>query len=520
MLKKLTIKNLILVEFAEIDFSDGLNIITGESGSGKSALLSAISLISGRKANPQMIREGEKIGWAEAIFTLSDNEEIRLLLERENIPFTSDNHLSIRREISSSGKSRSFVQDEMVTLPFLKELGNHLLQIADQNSHEELGSEIYQRRLLDTYANLLSDVREFSHLFQREKELLQKKLEHEQKGEKERLLEELKEIEAANIKEGEEEKISNEHHLLVHASEATSKIEAVYSTLKDPILSRLIKLQPLLQQLSTIHKRFEEGLNLLQNARLELEEITHQLLQAKGAFDADPGRIVALEERLQVIDSLKKKHGDQIWEKKEALQKRVKELYASEDEFIELPEIQKKKEKLLQHIKHIRETIASELQEKISSELKSLNLSHGSFQIQLQPKETTSTGSDKITFLFSANIGQTPKELEFTASGGELSRLLLSFQTALSQKNGSNTLVFDEIDSNIGGKTASLIGEKLHSLGKYSQIISVTHFVQVATWASSHFRVYKKEESGRMLTRIEKLTETEKKKEYARMIGK
>lgn len=520
MLKKLTIKNLILVEFAEVEFSVGLNIITGESGSGKSALLSAISLVAGRKTSPQCIREGEKIAWAEALFILPENEEIKLLLERENIPFPSDHHLSIRREISSNGKSRSFVQDELVTLPLLKELGGHLLQIADQNSHEDLGSETYQRILLDTYAELLNDIREFSHLFQKEKELLQKKKEHELLNEKESLQDELNEIEKANIKEGEEEKISEEHNLLVHASDALSKIEIIYSSLKDPILSRLLKLQPLLQQLSTVHKRFEEGLNLLQSARVELDEISHLVLQMKGAFDVDPGRITYLEERLQIIESLKKKYGNNLTEKKEAYAKRLKELHTSEDEFNELPEIQKKLEAKVLYIHQKRKAFALELEEKISSELKSLNLSHGSFQIRLEPKETTSTGNDKIAFLFSANLGQTPKTVGSAASGGELSRLLLAFQTALSKKAGKHTLIFDEIDSNIGGKTASLIGEKLHSLGKYTQIISVTHFVQVATCATSHIRVQKKEENGRMVTLIEKLSETEKKKEYARMIGK
>ncbi len=528
MLRKLTIKNLVLIDFAHIEFSSGLNIFTGESGSGKSVLFSALSLIAGRKASSELIRENEEIAWVEALFEINENYEILALLKKYDLSFPEKELLCIRREITRNSKTRSFLCDQLVPLSLLKEISQLILQIADQNSHDILASQTYQRTLLDLYAGLTGAVKEFALGFQKENEL-EIKLQEDLILREKLLLEKaqselaLKELLDANIKEGEDQKLSEQHNLLTHSQEALEKIEAVYAALQDPLPSRLFRSEQLLLALCKIHARFQEGYELVKTARIELEEASRFALQMRGTFDSDPLKITIIEERLQVLENLKKKYGPDLEMKRNSLQKRLAEFALSEDSIEELQKNLKEQKERNIHLCHLisqkRISAAHDLQSKIGKEMHSLNLAQGNFQIEVKPCVRTSFGSDHIVFNFTANQGQTLKPLGVSASGGELSRILLAFQTALAEKSGAQTLIFDEIDSNVGGKTAVMIGEKLRYLGKFCQILSVTHFVQVAKLANSHFLVQKKTHAEKSFTSIEKIADELKEKEFARMIG-
>lgn len=527
MLHLLRIKNLILIDYEEISFSEGLNILTGESGSGKSAILSALGLILGRKAQQELIREGEPSAWVEALFTLS--KDVHEILEEENISFVGESRLSIRREISRNGKSRCFIQDQLVSLASLKKMGASLCQMADQNSHEDLGSETYQRTLLGKFAGISEKEKAFEKNYQKEK-LLEKNLQElilrreKEKRDKEIWEKDLQEIEESKIKEGEEEEISKEHHLLTHAAEIREKTDAMYGALQDPLLSRLAKIEQISLSCALIHPRLKEVSDLLKGARLELQEAAHLLQHTQGLFERDPEKLSMIEERLKQIEILKRKHGSlsAIEEKKKEIRSYLDAIASSAEKIEEIQEtliaLKKENDALCLFLREKRKAAAPALAKKVSEELASLNLGKAQFQIEIEPASRTSFGEDKVLFLFSANEGS-PKPVGHVASGGELSRLLLAFHMALAEKTESSSLIFDEIDANVGGKSAVMIGEKLQALSKFSQILSVTHFIQVAKCAHAHFLVKKEEKMGRIVTRVEKLSEKAREEEFQRMVG-
>lgn len=534
MIRKILIKNLILIDFAEIEFTSGLNIITGESGSGKSALLSGLGLILGRRAREEIIRKDADLAYVEAFFELEHDPEIEKLLAEEGISYRSSGPFSIRREIARSGKSRCFAGDQLVSLSLLRKLGAHLMQIADQNTHEDLGSQSYQRNLLDLYAGARGIVHAFSVSFEEEKTLrekLQHLLENEAKSalENEKIRESLQEIEDAHLLPNEEEEISEEHHLLTHAQEILQKIDLIHAALYEggnPILSKVARCVSTLEPLAKITSSFKEAYDLFKSAKIELDEAARLLLHSKGEFDAPPGRILQIEERLKVIETLKKKHGQnfgEIEEKRKALQNRQHELahFEEEKETLEqqIVKVSEKNDGFVREIHFLRQQAAAVFQEKITAVLHDLNLLQSRLQIQIEKTQRTQTGEDAVSILFSANKGESLKEISACASGGELSRLMLSIQSVLAEKGDAHTLVFDEIDANVGGKTASMIGEKLREVSKHRQIICVTHFVQVAKFAHRHFLVKKSEKEGRTFTSIETLSKEMQKREFDRMVG-
>jgi len=534
MIRKILIKNLILIDYAEVEFSPHLNIITGESGSGKSALLSALGLVLGRKATAEIIRKEADMAWAEAFFTLPEGSEAEKLLQEEGLAFSPSSTLSIRREISRSGKTRCFIGEELTNAAFLRLLGAKLMQMADQNSHTDLSSESYQRNLLDLFAQIKHQLLSFKASFEEEKKvrsLLHNLIEEEGKKarEREKIEMSLQEIAAAKLQEGEEESLSQEHHLLAHAQEIQEKIQTIHSGLQDnphPILAKLARFTSMLKPLAPIHPRFAESYELVKNAHLELDEAARLLLLSKGQFDVQPARMQAIEERLQVVESLKKKYGEnyeKIVETRRSLEK-IQQAHEKEGEERELLQtrllsLESANNALCREIHTQRRSSAKDFQEKISTELMALNLSQSRFQIELQPLPRTSHGEDGVAFLFSANANEALQQASASASGGELSRLMLAIQSVLAANGDAPTLIFDEIDANVGGKTASMIGEKLQQLGKYRQIICVTHFVQVAKCADLHILVQKGEKEGRVSTTVTVLDKTAQSQEFNRMVG-
>lgn len=485
-MKSLTIKNLILIEHAEIFFGPGLNILTGETGSGKSAVLSAIRLIAGERADAAWIRKGADIAVVEAV------------LEEGKV---------IRREIHRSGKNRCFVDDELVSLTVLRQSAH--IEMVDQNRSHAMFTE--QREMLDAFAGIAEEVAEFEKEREEEKEL-EEQLRSPRKEILEKALKDLALIEEAGWQESEEERLAKEHHVLTHAQELGEKMSGIGFALTEgndlPALKRLmislescIRLDPQLSPLSQSMK----------GALLELEEVGRAAQNYADRLEVDPGRLTAVEKRIGTIESLKRRFGPDL-QKQQAKLKETIDQCARLDALEErLMQLKKKQAAWAAAITEKRRRAAQPLAAKILHELQSLNIPHAKFEIAVGEP------FGEVRFLFSANPGLPPIPLAQCASGGELSRLLLAMKTILTGEN--ETLVFDEIDSNVGGQTAAILGQKILRLAEHRQVISVTHFVQVAKCGANHFLVSKVNRQGSAFTTIAKLNPQERELEYHRMLG-
>ncbi len=530
MIKSLFLKDIFLFDKQEIEFDENLNIITGETGSGKSNILKSLLLLLGAKADTKIIKKNKDKAILEGLFSI--NSKISTILKKEDIDIDQD-ELLIRREIFKNGKNRIFINDNLINVAILKKLSPYLLEIVSQNSNQDLVSKSYQLKLLDLFSNLKNEVASFSQDFTNLK-TLEKKLEElksqKQKSEKKKIFiqEEIDEIEKANLQENEEEEITKEHSLLVNSHDILEKINHIYSSLIDsnnPIIPTLKTYENDFLKLSNIDNNFSESLNLLKNANIELEEVSHFLMQYKSKIEPNPERLQQIEERLSEIYTIKKKYGNTYKDIHD-------HMTIKKTELDDIENIDEKIEKLSHEIKNLSQKVKDQslyisktrhlksksFEDTVVQLLKELNMSSAKFKIEIQQTETTSTGIDSIEFLFSANIGQKLHPLKSIASGGELSRLMLAVKTTLSNKDRL-CIIFDEIDSNVGGESAAIIGNKLKELAKVRQIILVTHFVQVAKKADTHFLISKLENNNLTTSYVKKLNKEEKQAEFNRMIG-
>ena len=509
MIQTLFIQNLILIEQARIEFGPGLNILTGETGAGKSAILAAIRLLLGERADTQLIRKDAELAIVEA--TLPS--------------------LTIRRELHRSGRSRCFVQDALVSLQELRALLCHSIELVDQSSSLQLASPDFQRTALDTYANAAETAAQLEHKFSalanakiRLAELLHQKQSSTRK--REQLQEDLAAIEETNWKSGEEEQLTAEHHLLAHAQELLGKLGNATNFLSE-IIAPLKRFSHQLEQSSAIDPKLQESAQSLKTSALEIEEVNRFLTAYADAINIDPHRIHALEQRIAELEALKRRFGLSTFDALQELQKRLRtecEHIAHLDPDIERAQqevqtLEKATCALATTLTAQRTKNAQPLARAILAELQSLNLPHARFAIEIHPKPLTSTGADQISCCFCANPNQPLLPLDQCASGGELSRLLFALKIALAMREKTTCLIFDEIDSNVGGQTAAILGAKLQTLAATRQLICVTHFVQVARCAHNHYLVTKQTATTGARKLITRLTTAAREREYARMMG-
>lgn len=488
------IQNLILIEKAEIAFGPGLNILTGETGSGKSAILTAMRLIAGERADQSTIRKGADSAVVEAVL---------------------DGPIFIRREIYRTGKNRCFIDDAQVSLSALKEAVD--IEMVDQSSSETIFAE--QKKMLDTFAGILSEVDEFERSHSEEKatlSALEKLLETPKERELEWAHKDLTLIEEVDWKPDEEKKLTEEHHLLIHAQELAEKISGVAFALNEgsglPTLKRMLSS---LESCVRFDPKLGSNAQSMKSALLELEEVGRLLQGYSEQLEVDPSRLAAVEKRMGAIESLKRRFGTNIEEQKARLVASIEHLSHLDEEIetlrASIEKIGKKNRERAQSITLKRLQAAPLFAAQVLDELQSLNLPHAQFQVSV------GNSFNDVQFLFSANPGLPSLPLDQCASGGELSRLLLAVKTILAE--GSSCLVFDEIDSNVGGQTAAILGQKLKRLAEKRQVICVTHFVQVAKCAMDHFLVSKSTQNENAYTNVIKLSDIEREAEYSRMLG-
>lgn len=536
MLKDLLIKNLVLMERCDIYFDDQFSAITGETGSGKTAILHSLRLLLGQKLDVSLIRSGFQKGSISATFCSIPNH-IMEMLETLGIE-TEDSSLILFREISSDGKSKCFVNDRAVSLSLLQKISSQLIQIIDQSSYHELRQTDAPRDLLDGFGGLQKEKENLITLYTALKESKEeeKKLE-ERERQKERELDfclfQEKELSSLSLKEGEDDVLFKEYSESFQSQEIVEKIEKILELLNDSSINNSSSCLALLKQSNAIcaqlaggHKALEEPSKLLKESTLLLEDAIGHLRSSISLFDIDPKRLSFLEEKLSLIEKMKKKYGSSIesWDKyKKELQDKIN-LFNNleEDRLASKKKVEMIEKELILSSKILsekRKIAALELSPKIEKELCDLNMPEAIFEIRIDKQPITQMGEDRISFWLKPNKGEESVSVRESSSGGELSRLLLAFKLSLAEKNSTPTLIFDEIDSNVGGETARMIGEKLSALSAVRQVVCITHFPQVAKQAKRHFRVQKNTIEDRTLATVETLSEQKKEEELLRMLG-
>lgn len=534
MIKHLVLSNLVLVDSCEIQFGPSFNAVTGETGAGKTALIEAIGLALGERADNSLIRKGCDKAYVEVAFDIETLPHVKHLLEESGLSLEKDDYLIIRREIAKEGKNRAFVNGRMTPLPLLQKIGAELIDMIGQHAHQTLRTAESQRELLDLFGNLDADVKNYQlsyievrKLEERLKELQQIALHRER--EEDTLRFQLEEIETAALKKGEEEESFEKYQRLAHAQELSEKISMMINGLSEsgsaalPQISKFIKT---CDSLVSYDKTLGEASTLLHESHIALSE-AHRFLQSYSQnIDNDPKTFQHLENRLSLISRLKRKYGQSYEEIEAYRQKIIHELSHLEnlsDELNKAEEclgiLKKETDKNAEQLSFKRKSAAEKLQKELSLQLKDLNMSGSEVTIEVSSQSRSSTGDDCVQFWLKANAGEHPGLVKEHSSGGELSRLLFAVKIALAEKNNTPTLIFDEIDANVGGKTATIIGEKLKELGKYRQIVCISHFPQVASKADEHFSVQKIESEGRTFTQIKHLSQKEREQELLRMIG-
>ncbi len=529
MLLELLIKNLAIIDNLSITFKPGLNVLTGETGAGKSIIVDALSLALGERASAEILKEGAQEGSVQALFDIQD---IRL---PEDFPASEDNSLIVRRILSTSSKGRAYINDNIVNLSTLQALGSLLVDIHSQHEHQSLMNKEKQIEVLDSFGGLEGLREEYKKLFIETNNLKEeiRKIEENIKFKEQRidlLRYQINEITQAQLKPDEEENLKQEFNILKNShrlSEAVNLARDLLYEAEDSCLERITKLLQRLKDLSTIDPQLMETVELLSQARPLLEEASQGLRSLKEKYNIDPRRLDYLNERLDLIERLKKKYGASIGEIQLHLDKARQELSSlegSEDKLSFLKkELEEKKVtllKLAEELSERRGKAALIIEEAMEKELKEVALEKAQFRVNLRRlNEPAKNGIDDIEFEFSANPGEPPKPITKIASGGELSRLMLCLKVILAEVDRIPVLIFDEVDAGIGGVTADKVSQRLKELSRQRQVLCITHLPQIASRADHHIKVEKIQKKNSVEVRVKSLTDTERQEEIARMLS-
>jgi DNA repair protein RecN (Recombination protein N) len=537
MLLELIVENYAVVEQARIRFQHGLNVLTGETGSGKSIVVDSLNLLLGARASTEMIRSGEAKARVSGIFELDCTPDVRRMFADSGIEYDGDQELIVDREITANGKSRAFVGNRPVTTAFLRQLAPALGDIHGQNEQQLLFMTPAQRQLLDEYAGaeeLRGRVGRIFADWRSAGEKLKKLSQNEQ--EKLRLLDlwtfQRKEIEAVQPRCGEDAELEAERRVLQNVSRLQESASAAFNFLyeaPDSATTQLRQALKRIEELTRIDQSMSETGASLKQAAVIVDEAAYALRDYLGKLEGDPGRLDEVEARLAALDRLKRKYGGSIEEVLAFLQdvsRRAEEIENATEHraAVEKQQAQlaSRYEQLAEELSQARTVAAERLGKQVQSELKSLAMSGTQFQVSVRRGGWTASGVDEIVFLVSPNPGEELKPLEKIASGGELSRMALALKTAIGdadQHPGIPTLVFDEVDAGVGGAAAAAVGRRLKALSRRNQVICVTHLAQIAGFADHHYAVSKREKKGRVTTAIQELARDDRAREIGRMLS-
>lgn len=543
MLVELVVENYAVVERIRVRFHAGLNLLTGETGSGKSIVVDALGLLYGGRASAEVIRSGSDRARIAGIFEAPSSAEFRALLESNGIEI-EDGELLVEREILASGKSRAFLGSRPVTAALLKDLAPHLGDIHGQHDQQELFSHDSQLVMVDSFADSADALASLGAVFARW-QAVSRDLDELDRGEQEKLrLADLwsfqkREIEEAALKPGEEAELESERKVLGNVTRLEENAQAAYDALYEAQGSAIAQVKTArkrLEELARIDASLQETLESLKPAEITLDEAAHALRHYLGGLEADPRRLEHVESRLAAIDKLKRKYGASVDEILAFLSTVSAQLAAIETAGERRAQLLRERdtlaadyERLARKLGEARRRAATRLEEQVREELAALAMAGTQFLVEFTEGAWTARGVDRVRFLVSPNRGEEPRPLEKTASGGELSRLALALKTCLTSARHTDasrkktkvmrTLVFDEVDSGVGGRTAESVGRRLKKLAATSQLLCVTHLPQIAGFGDHHYVVEKHEVKGRTEASIQELTGEARTREIGRMLS-
>jgi DNA repair protein RecN (Recombination protein N) len=528
MLCELRIKNLAIIDDLTVRFGKGLNILSGETGAGKSIIIDSLGLALGNRAQSEFVRAGEKEAVVQAYFELGKRPGF------PDIGLDFSDGLILRRSVSATGKSRAYINDSMVSLQSLAEIGKTLVDIHGQHEHQSLLSVNRHRDFLDSFGALDEEKQKLALLYQEvgrlknEEDLLKQKMKEREKR-IDILRFQIQEIEEAQLKAGEKDALTSERAIAANLSRLNELAETAYALIygaEDSCMEKLSSLIGKARELAEIDQSTAEILQMLETGRPYIEDAAVALRKLKDSYDFEPRKLDHIEERLEVIRKLEKKYGEgteQLMHYRDNADRELNVLELAEEKLGAIEGELREKEDLLtrnaQALSQKRKTSAIKLGTLMKKELKELALENAGFVLGITQEALSAHGFDRVEFLFSANPGEPVKPLARIASGGELSRVMLALKSILADFDSTDVLIFDEVDAGIGGKTAESVGAKLKALSAGHQVFCTTHLPQIASKGDVHLKIEKQQRDTRARVVVRELSGKEREREIARMLS-
>ncbi len=549
MLNSLLIKDYALIENINVEFGKGLNIITGETGAGKSILIDAMGLLLGERASTQVVRKGAKKSIVEGIFNVSSNKNVENLLNKNDIDFFDE--LIVRREVSLEGSNRCFLNDTPTSLALLKDIGNMLVDLHGQHEHQSLLRSVTHIEFLDEFAELSPLLKEYkdehTKLSEITKELfILKNKENSLKDERESYEFQIKEIDAVSPQPDEENHLKDELNILENAEKLLFLTGDIYNRAYEDdnsVQDNLVKIQNSLSELSRIDNSFSEMVGEADSAIAIINDIADFIRSYKSRVDNDPAKLDEIRERLGALTLLKKRYGgtlEKVIEHRANIGNEFELTSNYKERIIELENnleiVRTTTGEIAKKISVVRKNVATKISDDVVKTLEELGISDASFEVRIRNNQANdssanyilvdgtkykfnSKGFDEVEFLISTNLGEDAKPLAKVASGGEVSRIMLALKSVLAKNDKLPLLIFDEIDTGVSGRIAQKVGATLKSLSKRHQIVSITHLPQIASLSDEHFSVEKKKIGTRVVSSIRKLEDEEKINEVAKLLS-
>ncbi|AMO97302.1 DNA repair protein RecN [Collimonas fungivorans] len=538
MLRTLSIRDFVIVDAIELEFAAGFTVFTGETGAGKSILIDALALALGGRGDASVVREGAAKADVTAEFALAGEAdgEVGTWLERNEFA-SEEGVILMRRVIDNAGRSKAFINGVAATAGQLRELGEMLVDIHGQHAHQSLLKSDAQRLLLDGQAGLQDDLLAVAAAFKSWRSLARQREEFETNAknvllERERLEWQVGELEKLAVKPGEWDEITNEHSRLSHAASLIEGAQEALNVISEndaddtpPMLSQLSALNQKIGKLVDVDSSLKPVLEALEPARIQLQEAVYALNDYLSRVELDPARLHQVEDRMEAIHSAGRKFRlapDELPQELETLSQQLRQLADASD--LDAMKAQEEKLKasylgLAQKLSKARTKAAQALGTAVTAAMQDLSMSGGRFAVALNPCEAASYGVEQVEFLVAGHAGVAPRPLAKVASGGELARIALAISVITSSSTATPTLIFDEVDSGIGGGVAEVVGRLLKRLGQDRQVLCVTHLPQVASQANQHFQVSKQSQGNKTVSAIDGLDAKNRIEEIARMLG-
>lgn len=544
MLVQLTISNFAIIKHLDITFNPGLNILSGETGAGKSIIISAMNLVLGGRASGDLIRTGAEKARVDALFSIPPEGPLATLLKQFDLPVEEE--LVIKRSLFRAGRNSISINGSIATLQMLSSIGDLLISISGQHEHQRLLKQDHHLAILDDFGGLATTRREMEAVFQNHRGLLGEigVLESEITGIKERqelTRFQMDEIEGAQILPEEDVLLAAEKNRLEKAEELLETVSGVYNRLyemEDSIISSLFECAKRMEKAAGIDEHLEEISDAISQSRIKLEDHALSLREMQGGYEMDPKRLETVQERLELLTRLKRKYGPSLADVlafRERLSSTIEDLDEKRNRLVDLEKhlstLEKEMFVIALELSAKRKKTAALLEKEMEKELSDLSMPNTRFRVQFRdsdqavptPEEILpllrSDGFDQVEFMISPNVGEPLKPLAKIASGGELSRIMLALKSILARSGSVEAVIFDEVDAGIGGATAEVVGEKLETLAGFHQILCITHLPQIASKAQTHFQVKKEVSEGRTQTLITELTDEERVEEIARLLA-